>query len=95
MRMETGQKGRIQTRKENIIYVGIDLHKETHKAVMLDCWNQKLGENMNSSVWHIPVINSSLAISVAGRRFISGSDIRRRNISKGRPQRNWRQNNQS
>ena len=42
--METGQKGRIQTRKENIIYVGIDLHKETHTAVMLDCWNQKLGE---------------------------------------------------
>lgn len=30
-------------RKENIIYVGIDLHKETHTAVMLDCWNQKLG----------------------------------------------------
>jgi len=24
--------------------VGIDLHKETHTAVMLDCWNQKLGE---------------------------------------------------
>ena len=44
LRMETGQKGRIQTRKENIIYVGIDLHKETHTAVMLDCWNQKLGE---------------------------------------------------
>ncbi len=32
------------SRKENIIYVGIDLHKETHTAVMLDCWNQKLGE---------------------------------------------------
>ena len=31
-------------RKENIIYVGIDLHKETHTAVMLDCWNHKLGE---------------------------------------------------
>lgn len=29
-------------RIENIIYVGIDLHKETHTAVMLDCWNQKL-----------------------------------------------------
>ena len=42
--METGEKGRIQTRKENIIYVGIDLHKETHTAVMLNCWNQKLGE---------------------------------------------------
>ena len=24
--------------------MGIDLHKETHTAVILDCWNQKLGE---------------------------------------------------
>ncbi|MGC4018604.1 MAG: IS110 family transposase [Muricomes sp.] len=24
--------------------MGVDLHKETHTAVMLDCWNQKLGE---------------------------------------------------
>jgi len=31
-------------RKENFIYVGIDLHKETHTAVILNCWNEKLGE---------------------------------------------------
>lgn len=31
-------------RKEDLIYVGIDLHKETHTAVILDCWNTKLGE---------------------------------------------------
>ena len=31
-------------RHENYIYVGIDLHKETHTAVILDCWNEKLGE---------------------------------------------------
>lgn len=30
--------------KEIFIYVGIDLHKETHTAVMIDCYNQKLGE---------------------------------------------------
>ena len=30
--------------KENFIYVGIDLHKETHTVVMLDCCNNKLGE---------------------------------------------------
>ena len=24
--------------------MGIDLHRETHTAVMLDCWNTKLGE---------------------------------------------------
>ncbi|MHC1723767.1 MAG: IS110 family transposase [Aminipila sp.] len=31
-------------RKEELIYVGIALHKETHTAVILDCWNMKLGE---------------------------------------------------
>ncbi|WOO35664.1 IS110 family transposase [Anaerocolumna sp. AGMB13020] len=30
--------------KEKYIYVGIDLHKETHTAVILDCFNNKLGE---------------------------------------------------
>ena len=30
--------------RENYIYVGIDLHKEVHYAVILDCWNKKLGE---------------------------------------------------
>ena len=44
MRMDTGSKGRVDTRKENVIYVGIALHKETHTAVMIECWNQKLGE---------------------------------------------------
>lgn len=29
---------------ENLIYVGIDLHKETHTAVMIDCYNNKLDE---------------------------------------------------
>ena len=30
--------------REDCVYVGIDLHKETHTAVILDCWNNKLGE---------------------------------------------------
>ena len=30
--------------KEDFIYVGIDLHKETHTAVIIDCYNNKLGE---------------------------------------------------
>lgn len=30
--------------REDFIYVGIDLHKEVHFAVILDCWNNKLGE---------------------------------------------------
>ncbi|TCL54621.1 transposase [Kineothrix alysoides] len=34
----------MNVRKEDLIYVGIDLHKETHTAVILDCWNTKLGE---------------------------------------------------
>ncbi|WP_312071749.1 hypothetical protein [Anaerotignum propionicum] len=31
-------------RKEDLIYVGIDLHKDSHTAVILDCWNTKLGK---------------------------------------------------
>ncbi len=30
--------------KEDFIYVGIDLHKETHTAVLIDCYNNKLEE---------------------------------------------------
>ncbi len=30
--------------REEYIYVGIDLHKETHTAVILDCFNNTLGE---------------------------------------------------
>ena len=30
--------------KEDYVYVGIDLHKETHTAVVIDCYNNKLGE---------------------------------------------------
>jgi len=26
------------------LYVGVDLHKEKHVAVIIDCWNEKLGE---------------------------------------------------
>lgn len=31
-------------KKQNYIYVGIDLHKETHTAVIINCWNEKLGQ---------------------------------------------------
>lgn len=31
-------------KKENYIYVGVDLHKATHTAVIINCWNEKLGE---------------------------------------------------
>ncbi len=29
---------------DKLIYVGVDLHKQHHTAVMIDCWNKKLGE---------------------------------------------------
>lgn len=29
-------------RKEQFIYVGVDLHKRTHTAVDINCWNEKL-----------------------------------------------------
>jgi transposase len=30
--------------QDKLIYVGVDLHKQHHTAVFIDCWNQKLGE---------------------------------------------------
>lgn len=30
--------------KEKFIYVGVDLHKDTHTAVIINCWHEKLGE---------------------------------------------------
>jgi transposase len=35
---------KLNRRKEDFLYVGVDLHKETHTAVILNCWNEKLGE---------------------------------------------------
>ena len=29
-------------RRENYLYVGMDLHKETHTAVLVNCWNEEL-----------------------------------------------------
>ncbi|MFB6366559.1 IS110 family transposase [Paenibacillus elgii] len=29
-------------RKERYLYVGVDLHKRTHTAVVINCWNEKL-----------------------------------------------------
>lgn len=30
-------------KKQNHIYIGLDLHKDTHTAVIIDCWDEKLG----------------------------------------------------
>lgn len=30
--------------KQNYVYVGVDLHKGSHTAVVIDCWNEKLTE---------------------------------------------------
>ncbi len=30
--------------KTKFIYVGLDLYKEQHTAVIMDCFNEKLGE---------------------------------------------------
>ena len=29
-------------KRENYLYVGIDMHKDTHTAVLVNCWNEKL-----------------------------------------------------
>ncbi|MDQ0271299.1 transposase [Cytobacillus purgationiresistens] len=30
--------------KQNHLYVGVDLHKQHHVAVIINCWQEKLGE---------------------------------------------------
>jgi len=32
----------VMQRRENYLYVGMDLHKESHTAVLVNCWNEKL-----------------------------------------------------
>ncbi len=29
-------------RRESYLYVGMDLHKKTHTAVLVNCWNEKI-----------------------------------------------------
>lgn len=29
-------------KRENLLYIGMDLHKQTHTAVLVNCWNEKL-----------------------------------------------------
>ena len=57
--------------KEDFIYVGIDLHKETHTAVMIDCYNNKLGEitfaNNTMSMMHSVTIQESQILMVQNR----------------------------
>ena len=43
--METDEKERIRIyQKRNTCFIGIDIHKDTHCAVVIDCWMNKLGE---------------------------------------------------
>lgn len=41
MRIQEKRRDGMQKR-ENYLYVGIDLHKESHTAVLVNCWNEKL-----------------------------------------------------
>jgi len=36
------KEGNVLQRRENYLYVGMDLHKETHTAVLVNCWNEKI-----------------------------------------------------
>ena len=37
-------RNKVMYDKTKFIYVGLDLHKEQHTAVIMDCFNEKLGE---------------------------------------------------
>ncbi|URZ03826.1 IS110 family RNA-guided transposase [Clostridium felsineum] len=44
-------------KKQNHIYIGLDLHKDTHTAVIIDCWDEKIDsitiENKPSDFTHL------------------------------------------
>jgi hypothetical protein len=43
--METKNKEEIGIyKKRNTCYIGIDMHKDMHYAVIIDCWMSKMGE---------------------------------------------------
>lgn len=45
------------TLRQNYLYIGCDLHKESHTAVIVNCWNEKLAtitiENKPSEFWKL------------------------------------------
>ena len=38
--------------RQNYLYVGVDLHKEHHTAVIINCWQEKL-EKYNLRINHL------------------------------------------
>ncbi len=60
-------------KRENLLYVGIDLHKETHTAVMVNCWNEKLEvvviENKLTCIIFDPMVH--LCFRVKNERIFS------------------------
>ena len=59
---------------ENLIYVGIDLHKETHTAVIIDCYNIKLGEITfaNKPTDFSKLVNKVKKCNVNGKNVVFG-----------------------
>ncbi len=59
---------------ENLIYVGIDLHKETHTAVIIDCYNIKLGEITfaNKPTDFSKLVNKVKKCNVNGKTVVFG-----------------------
>ncbi len=48
--------------KKNYVYVGVDLHKATHTAVIMDCWNKKLGEiTIDNTPADFPMLTKKVA----------------------------------
>jgi len=49
--VETLEKERINIyHKRNTCFVGIDMHKDAHCAVVIDCWMNKLGIRLKTLI---------------------------------------------
>jgi len=75
--VETLEKERINIyHKRNTCFVGIDMHKDTHCAVVIDCWMNKLGEiNFENRPSRYPAFVEELGRFTAQRKLYSDLKI--------------------
>lgn len=74
MRSGDKEKERIHIyNKRNICFVGVDMHKEKHCAVVIDCWMEKIGEvNFENRPSKFPAFVEDIKKICGTRDFVFG-----------------------
>lgn len=84
--METRKKERMHIyQKRNTCFIGIDMHKDTHCAVVIDCWMNKIGEvNFENRPSKFPAFVEDVRKICGTKEFVFGLEDTRgfgRNLS--------------